>query len=155
MRLLGKEKGWVWVEPRGKEGDRKATGSWSTMEVYYPPVSTSSSIRDEACDLQIAKRTIDISRSGNCQYIVTSLHTAMRMPTNKSQASWAKQRGSDANPGASGNQYWHSLCSSSCFLSQSLRRGEEDRGKSFCCSFCYKYFFPVLILPSCFPLFFI
>lgn len=72
----------MWVEPRGKEGDRKATGSWSTMEVYYPPVSVSSSIRDEACDLQIAKRTIDISRSGNCQYIVTSLHTAMRMPTN-------------------------------------------------------------------------
>lgn len=27
----------MWDEPREKEGDRKATGSWSTMEVYYPP----------------------------------------------------------------------------------------------------------------------
>lgn len=77
----------MWVEPREKEGEREAMGSWSTMKVYYPSVSISSSIRDEACDLQIAKRTIDISRSGNCQYIVTSLHTAMWMPTNKSQAS--------------------------------------------------------------------
>lgn len=30
---------------------------------------------------------IDTPRSGNCQYIVTLLCTAMRMPTNKSQAS--------------------------------------------------------------------
>lgn len=107
-----------------RQGERKALGSWSTKEVYYPSIFISSSIREEVCDLKIAKRTTDISRSGNCQYIVTSLHTAMRMPTNKSQAPRAKQRGSGANPGASGNHLWHSLYPSSCFPRSFIRRGK-------------------------------
>lgn len=41
----------MWVEPREKEGGRKAIGSWSTKEVYYASIFISSSIRDEVCDL--------------------------------------------------------------------------------------------------------
>lgn len=59
---------------------------------------------------------IDTPRSGNCQYIVTLLCTAMRMPTNKSQASQAKQRRSDANPGATGNHHWQPKYPSSSFF---------------------------------------
>lgn len=115
---------WAWRRGKKKCGlnqkrnrEEEKHRSWSTLGLYHTLVFISSPRRDAGHDLvKITKRTIDISRSGNCQYIVTSLHSAMRMPTNKSQASWAKQRGSDANPGASGNHLWHSLCSFSCLF---------------------------------------
>lgn len=133
MRLLGmkekrrEKKKEVWVEPKEKRGkkDRKLVNSGTLFYVglYF--------VLQKRCSLWSCINNQEdywhISRSGNCQYIVTSLRTAMRMPTNKSQASWAKQRGSDANPGASGNHLWHSLCSFSCFLPRRLEVGWERK----------------------------